>query len=299
MRRLKRQPQHNFVAPKIETLTPEQIAQLDVYARRWISSGLSTRKVDRKRAEAAILRLYRDSGYEPPGKIIWCGCPLTAETTSNIIWRLTFLADMKDTAVFGEIPALYRHHLSGRPRRAWNRLGPEPQRLLDDLGSRVFERVDVVGRAIERAWGNYRDCTFPQDVWDAIGPGVEECVEESLAGGDLPLSFHRRPDGRCPENLSRWSCFDYRGLQDPAIVMFAYLREVCGMREETKKAVAHIELAKSVGWISPSTRICYACERPSLVRLDAEGRLHADDGPALAFPSGWKIYSEHGVHRPA
>lgn len=81
--------------------------------------------------------------------------------------------------------------------------------------------------------------------------------------------------------------------------MFAFLREVCGLRDETSKAFAHIELAKSAGWFAPFEHLCFVCERPNFLRFNAEGGFHADDGPALVFPSGWTLYFKHGVHQPS
>ena len=36
-------------------------------------------------------------------------------------------------------------------------------------------------------------------------------------------------------------------------------------------------------------------ERPLVVAHDGEGRLHAEDGPALAFGDGYTVHAWHGV----
>ena len=43
---------------KIESLTPEQEAQLDVYRDKWIKIGLSTERVDREVAMESVRKLY-------------------------------------------------------------------------------------------------------------------------------------------------------------------------------------------------------------------------------------------------
>ncbi len=48
----------------------------------------------------------------------------------------------------------------------------------------------------------------------------------------------------------------------------------------------------------PFEFVCFVSERPSLIKRDAEGRLHCDDGPALAFQDGEYLYHHHGVKIP-
>jgi hypothetical protein len=44
--------------------------------------------------------------------------------------------------------------------------------------------------------------------------------------------------------------------------------------------------------------VCFVCERPFVFKLDEAGRLHADDGPALAYGDGFKLFSWHGTNVP-
>ena len=89
------------------------------------------------------------------------------------------------------------------------------------------------------------------------------------------------------------------GQHDAARLSFyAYFREVCGLVEQTEPLVGLFELAKSAGWALPHRNICWVSERHDAVRLNAEGRLHCDDGPALHYPDGWSIYALNGVRVP-
>jgi hypothetical protein len=49
----------------------------------------------------------------------------------------------------------------------------------------------------------------------------------------------------------------------------------------------------------PHEYVCWACERPDLLRIDARGRLHCPDGPALRYRDGWGAYAWKGVPVPA
>jgi len=58
-------------------------------------------------------------------------------------------------------------------------------------------------------------------------------------------------------------------------------------------------LACNASWIVPHEHICWLMHKPQLIRLDANGRLHALDGPALCYGDGSKIYAWKGILLPA
>lgn len=62
----------------IYDLTAEQRAQLKVYKDKWTSIGLSTERVDREKARAAVELMYKTGGHEPPEEIVFVGGPLEA-----------------------------------------------------------------------------------------------------------------------------------------------------------------------------------------------------------------------------
>ena len=70
------------------------------------------------------------------------------------------------------------------------------------------------------------------------------------------------------------------------------------MKSQTDKLTGLWRAAKSAGWWIPHRNICWVSERHSILRRDERGRLHADGGPACAYPDGWAIYAWHGVRVP-
>ena len=58
------------------------------------------------------------------------------------------------------------------------------------------------------------------------------------------------------------------------------------------------EIGLSCMWWYPHDGFIIACERPSVICVDAVQRLHNDTGPAIAFRDGWQIYAVHGVRVP-
>jgi hypothetical protein len=58
------------------------------------------------------------------------------------------------------------------------------------------------------------------------------------------------------------------------------------------------ELRASAGPVLIFDRAFHVLERPLVMRLDSETRLHHEDGPALAYPDGSEVWALHGVVLP-
>ncbi|MHB0966039.1 MAG: DUF6745 domain-containing protein, partial [Bellilinea sp.] len=58
-------------------------------------------------------------------------------------------------------------------------------------------------------------------------------------------------------------------------------------------------LARNCFWWYPFDGVCFVCDRPTAINMDAQWRLHSKDGPAVAFADGWNTYAVHGVRVPA
>jgi len=64
---------------KINKLTAEQEAQLEVYRDKWIKIGLSTERVNHDMAREAVELLYKCGGLEPPKEILFANGPKHAK----------------------------------------------------------------------------------------------------------------------------------------------------------------------------------------------------------------------------
>ena len=76
---------------------------------------------------------------------------------------------------------------------------------------------------------------------------------------------------------------------------YLFLKNELGLDMETEKGAGIFELVQSAGWLYGFEDICFICERNSIVKKDADGRLHCEDGLACAYPDGWGVYAWHGV----
>jgi hypothetical protein len=76
---------------------------------------------------------------------------------------------------------------------------------------------------------------------------------------------------------------------------YEYFRDACGLSEQTQKLCGLWKVSQSAGWWLPHQKTCWISERHNLLNRDETGRLHCENGPALAYPDGWQIFAWHGV----
>jgi hypothetical protein len=137
-------------------------------------------------------------------------------------------------------------------------------------------RSGADGKARVSAWKNLWE-VLQKPIWENIATPIGECVK-ACAGGSPQASGYGQHD-------AYWLSF------------YAYFREVEGLAEETEQLIGLLELAKSAGWFTPHAKVCWISERPSKLSLNDKGKLHCNDGPAVAYPDGWGIYATDGALR--
>jgi hypothetical protein len=76
---------------------------------------------------------------------------------------------------------------------------------------------------------------------------------------------------------------------------YDYMREVVGLREETADLEPLTELATGAGWWAFYENAAFVAERPQCVLFDAQGNLHAEGRPAIAWRDGFASYLLRGV----
>ena len=86
------------------------------------------------------------------------------------------------------------------------------------------------------------------------------------------------------------------------IAFYLFCRDILGVKYEAE-ASRHLDLwrdiAQSCGWWWCFENYVVVSERPTIVRMNTDERLHSDIGPALAFADGWNVYALNGVRVPA
>jgi len=88
---------------------------------------------------------------------------------------------------------------------------------------------------------------------------------------------------------SFWEC--------PWLAFYDYFRQICGLAT-CERLDGLSSLHRTSGWWIARKGVALLSDRPIVLKRDARGRLHADDGPALAYSDGWDLYVWHGVTVP-
>ena len=91
--------------PKINSLTPSQIARFPEFVKKWTDIGLCTDPADRPRAEVGIRTAYEIAGHAPPKQIVWCGSPFSMGLTRAIVMGLgsVDVGDNKKNSVWDSV----------------------------------------------------------------------------------------------------------------------------------------------------------------------------------------------------
>ena len=66
------------------------------------------------------------------------------------------------------------------------------------------------------------------------------------------------------------------------------------MQSQVERLSGIINLCRSAGWALPHEKICWVSERHNILH-HADGLLHCETGPALAYPDGWSLWRIGGV----
>lgn len=69
--------------------------------------------------------------------------------------------------------------------------------------------------------------------------------------------------------------------------------------ELAKKLAALRHYHKTCGWLYTFEGMAFVSNRPTVLKRDDEGRLHCEDGPALAYADGYSFCSWHGTRLPS
>lgn len=88
------------------------------------------------------------------------------------------------------------------------------------------------------------------------------------------------------------------------LAFYDFFGEVCGLKDVVAPLEGLMQAAQNAGLWWPildedtNEITVVVTDRPTVISMDAENRLHNVDGPALAYEDGFGIYIVHGVEVP-
>jgi uncharacterized protein DUF6745 len=249
---------------EIAALSQAQRAQLTVYGTRWDALRRATSPPDHEGVAEQVRDAYAAGGLPAPAEIVWEQGP----------------ADL--AAAWAK-----QRHAAG-----------------DNVRALI---VDAVRRKAELAVD--RAISLSVRMLLVSEPGLSRVAEFSTSIDEavLRLSERTQPAFRTrladvflrPRRRLSFPASSFSLLSAPWLGIMHYLHDVGGLERTTEALAGLWALAHNASWIVPHAHVCWLMQKPQLIRLDANGRLHALDGPALRYGDGSKIYAWKGILLPA
>ena len=250
---------------EVARLTDVQRAGLAEYGERWSRIRQTTARVDRDEAEEGVRRAYAAAGLAPPRHVMWGESPY-------------------------EIAHKWARYLSA---------GESVRHLVVDMVRRRAEAA--VDRAVSLS---VRTALMEESRLSRL-PAYSASIDDAV----LRACERMRPRLRTRLfSLAKLTSFRRSqtfaatsfGFQSaPILGALEYLHDVGGLRPHTRSLAGLWQIAKNASWIIPHEDACWLSERPDRLELDANGRLHCANGPALNYQDGWSAYAWKGVIVPA
>jgi hypothetical protein len=151
---------------------------------------------------------------------------------------------------------------------------------LADSEAKIGEAIkasvrDSVGDSVrasvrDSVWASVGDSVWAS-VWDSVRDSVWDSVRDSVRASGYG------------QHDAGWLAF------------YEYFRDACALSEQTQRLCGIWEIAQSAGWWLPHKNLCWISERHATLHRNDAGRLHCEEGPALAYPDGWQIWAIGGV----
>ncbi len=279
-------------------------AVVDRVRASWLAVGRCALLADRARAEHGVTLAYEAAGLPPPRQTLWMPSPRAGFMAATVL----LLADR----VPGE-PGLRAWLREQAGPDLWDRTlqtaeGGVGRLVCDEVDGRVLAQVGprVVRRVGRRHWKvlqNALQVPLAELVWDRVGQQVSDAVQHAAWGGRSSETW-RAVSGlvvqlagpHSPELLDRSPL----GQHDAAVLaLLEGTAEIFDL-DCCEPIRGLTEIACSSGWWWPFEHAVVLTERPRVLLLDGEGRLHREGGPALHYEDDLAVWSVHGqAPRPA
>lgn len=250
---------------EVAALSEGQRAQLAIYGARWSALRQATCRPDHEGVADFVRDAYLAAGLPAPAEIIWEQGP----------------ADL--AAAWAK-----RRHVAGDNLRA---------AIVDAVRRKVELTVDrAISLPVRMLLANEPGLARAAEFCTSIDEAVLQVVARTQPGLRTRLAdfFPRRRYRRLSFPASSFS-----PLTAPWLGAMQYLHDVCGLRQHAAALSGLWGLAGNASWIVPHANVCWLMEKPQLIRQDANGRLHAPDGPALRYGDGSRMYAWKGILIPA
>ena len=152
------------------------------------------------------------------------------------------------------------------------------------------------------AWAMLRELENPQvesQVWSHVASHVASQVELQIKS-QVKSQVASQVESQVASQVASAATNGYHGsLYAGWAAYISFLRDVCGWENAVLERFEIDEtLVRNCGWVWWHENILAVSDRPLSISRDAEGRLHSETGPSIAYRDGWQLHHWHGVSVP-
>lgn len=267
-------------------LTPEHGALLATVRDDWTEVGFGAGATDRAAAQAGVRLSYRSAGLAPPARVVWLASPLRGAVAAALI------ADPDPRRGGGPLARTIRDELAaqGLDLAAGDR-GGRPLPIKSELWAEVRSRVSSQTTPRLRAL-----------AWTAMAAPLERLIQRVLipVRDQVAREAGDRLDADLAKRVRGWSLHAVYGQHDAAwLAGFDFLGRVAPHASAVGKLAGLVGVARAAGWWWPFEQVAVVSERPTVLARDDQGRLHGEDGPAIAYSDGLALHCWRGLPVPA
>ncbi len=314
------------MSEKITDLAPEQEEKLAEYRDRWISLGLSTQKIDREKAAAAVDLVYSCAGLNPPKIKIWLRSPY--EGVIGAWWLKQVLKTLrgktldkvrtKIVSVIGDKPEDKAGEQVGDQLRT-DIMAQAKTRVRNHIGSQIGAQVknqigepvkdQVRDRVWSHVWNQAKDHVRPQlgdpiwtqvwaqvwnQIWDQVWaqkPQIGEQIGEQVRA-EIVAQVRDQFKGQIEDLLSTQAYC--AGLHDANMLApYEFFGKEMGV--DVDKLSGLMAATEHCGWFWPFGGAVIITEKPTELHRDNRNRLHNEKGMAVKYSDGWGVGVWYGT----
>lgn len=266
---------YNFPVPtqkvrEIKALTPEQEAAMQPWAEMKIAEAVSIEPVDHTVFEENVAKCYKFAGFEAP-PVYWLPSPWAGAIAISLLQNEGFLNEL--------ILACGR---SKPLSRAGKKPGLASTKSFQEALGVVFSFLREHGVTVN----NTR---------------LEANQFSKLKASTFDKLNFSKAFPKAKVDVNAWTGYfgGYFWAGWPAYERF--FAEICGLELEgdfTQRGEACALACANSGWFWVYDEICIATEKHTLLKRDAQHRLHSEHGPAIQWADGFGVSCLQGVVIP-
>ena len=214
---------------------------------------------------------------------------LTADEQKDMIqWRADWLAHGLSTEradwerVTHGVNGLYRILGKGAPI-IFRCQSP----LQANLEASIIQTIGACG-------DNLRD-----NLRDNLGDNLRDNLWDNL-GNNLGANLGANLWANLRDNLEYHDTYMWGACDSYVIAYYGFAEKIgCKFAELDSERLRLWEDTTYCGWLICYENICFISDRAITINKDSQGRLHCEDGPALAYSDGYALWMIHGHPVPA